>query len=182
MYEIWKLVGGHQPDREESSSDSDDGDDAGMEAFAWRMRRKGPAANATRGADDDTDVESGGDDEDDTDQQPEFPGQLHEDDEKALDQLEEWLESIGGLPPLATASLEFADDQGQIHCIERLRGVPEERRMEHKLIARWTGRRLETFMKGVYLDAGFEVELAKTYCMWTTQPVTRSPKKNSESQ
>ena len=175
MYEIWKLVGGHQPDREESSSDSDDGDDAGMEAFAWRMRRKGPAANATRGADDDTDVESGGDDEDDTDQQPEFPGQLHEDDEKALDQLEEWLESIGGLPPLATASLEFADDQGQIHCIERLRGVPEERRMEHKLIARWTGRRLETFMKGVYLDAGFEVELAKTYCMWTTQPVTRSP-------
>ena len=24
-------------------------------------------------------------------------------------------------------------------------------------------------------DAGFEVELAKTYCMWTTKPINRSP-------
>ena len=30
-------------------------------------------------------------------------------------------------------------------------------------------------MKGVYKDAGFEVELAKTYCMWTTQPIKHRP-------
>ena len=38
MYEIWKLIGGHATTREGSDSDSDDGDEAGLEAFAWRMR------------------------------------------------------------------------------------------------------------------------------------------------
>ena len=63
MYEIWKLIGGHAATREGSDSDSDDGDEAGLEALAWRMRRQGPAANATSGVDSGTDVESGDDDE-----------------------------------------------------------------------------------------------------------------------
>ena len=72
MYEIWKLIGGHGTDRDSSNSDSDDGDEAGMEALAWRMRGRGPAANAARGTDSGTDVESGDDANEDEEQQPVF--------------------------------------------------------------------------------------------------------------
>ena len=59
------------------------------------------------------------------------------------------------MPPLVRCVLEFADDQQLMMCMERVPGVPRERRLEEKLIARRMSDRLHKCVKGYKAVAGF---------------------------
>jgi hypothetical protein len=66
--------------------------------------------------------------------------------------------------------MEFADDQQLLAAMERVPGLPRERQLEEKLLARWMTDRLHKCVKGYKEVAGFEVELTKGFSMWTTPP------------
>ena len=76
---------------------------------------------------------------------------LPDDDEKAMDMIETYLPErtkrgrqilVAGdapytaMPPLVRCVLEFADDQQLMMCMKRIPGVPRERHLEEKRIAR----------------------------------------------
>eukprot|EP01047_Picozoa_sp_COSAG01_P022320 COSAG01_NODE_1321_length_10740_cov_4.850860_6_plen_173_part_00 len=70
------------------------------------------------------------------------------------------------------ASIEFADDQTLLYATQRFPGVPRERQLEEKMLARWAGRRLGTCATGYKTEvAGFDMEWAKNFSIWTRPPV-----------
>lgn len=74
------------------------------------------------------------------------------------------------MPPLARCVLEFADDQQLVMCTERIPGVPRERHLEEKLIARWLADQLYQCVVGYQAVAGFQIEMEKGFSVWTAPP------------
>jgi hypothetical protein len=67
------------------------------------------------------------------------------------------------MAPLVPASIEFADDQTMLCATQRFPGVPRERQLEEKMLARWASQRLGKCAAGYKTDAGFDMEWAKNF-------------------
>ena len=74
-------------------------------------------------------------------------------DEVALDVIEGLLHDSKRMAPLVPASIEFADDQTLLCATQRFPGVPRERQLEEKMLARWAGRRLGICATGYKTEA-----------------------------
>jgi hypothetical protein len=96
---------------------------------------------------------------------------LPADDEAALDVIEQRLQDTRRMAPLVPASIEFADDQTMLCATQRFPGVPRERQLEEKMLARWASQRLGKCAAGYKTDAGFDMEWAKNFSIWTRPPV-----------
>eukprot|EP01047_Picozoa_sp_COSAG01_P039205 COSAG01_NODE_3225_length_6386_cov_25.050581_2_plen_926_part_00 len=96
---------------------------------------------------------------------------LPAEDEAALDVIEGLLHDSKRMAPLVPASIEFADDQTLLCATQRFPGVPRERQLEEQMLARWAGRRLGICATGYKTEAGFDMEWAKNFSIWTRPPV-----------